>query len=302
MEKRILVVGGTGRLGQPVARQLKEDGYQVRVMARDVEKARKLFDESFEIVQGDVTDHDSLERALDGCHGVHISLNESMEQIGGGNVSAAAAKQGLERITYISGSPLTEEYKSYSFVRGKLAAEKAIRESGVPYTIFRPTWFMETLPELVQGGRATLLGKQPNKFRWAAAEDYARMVSTAYSLEEAANKCLVVNGPEAMDMGEALKRYCKAFHPEIKKVSSMPMWPIKIVAALLRNDELKLALEYMAFSQEVDESADDPTEANQLLGAPTTTLDAWLEKRKARLGAATSLFAAEHARDLQEAA
>jgi uncharacterized protein YbjT (DUF2867 family) len=48
MEKKILVVGGTGRLGQPVARQLKEDGYQVRVMARDVEKARKLFDESFD--------------------------------------------------------------------------------------------------------------------------------------------------------------------------------------------------------------------------------------------------------------
>jgi uncharacterized protein YbjT (DUF2867 family) len=225
-----------------------------------------------------------------------------MEQIGGGNVSAAAAQQRLERITYISGASVTEEYKSYSFVRGKLAAEKAIRESGVPYTIFCPTWFMETLPELVQGGRATLLGKQPNKFYWVDAEDYARMVSTAYSLEGAANKRLFIHGPGAMDMQEGLERYCKAFHPEIKKVSSMPMWPIKIVAALLRNDELKLAVEYMAFSQEVDESADDPTEANQLLGAPTTTLDEWLEKRKARLGAATGLFAADHARDLQEAA
>ncbi len=302
MQKKILVVGATGRLGQPVARQLKEDGFQVRVMARDIEKASTLFDESFEIVQGDVTDPESLERALDGCHGVHISLNESMEQVGGENVSAAAAKQGLERITYISGSPLTEEYKSYSFVRGKLAAEKAIRESGVPYTIFRPTWFMETLPELVQGGRATLLGKQTNKFRWVAAEDYARMVSTAYSLEETANKCLIVRGPEAMDMHEALERYCEAFHPEIKKVSSMPMWPIKIVAALQRNDELKLALEYMAFSQEVDESADDPTEANRLVGAPTTTLDAWLDKRKARLGAATDLSAADRDHDLRAAA
>jgi nucleoside-diphosphate-sugar epimerase len=46
MQEKILVLGGTGMLGQPVARRLKEDGYQVRLLVRDVEKARKLFDES----------------------------------------------------------------------------------------------------------------------------------------------------------------------------------------------------------------------------------------------------------------
>jgi uncharacterized protein YbjT (DUF2867 family) len=48
VQKKILVLGGTGMLGQPVARRLKEDGCQVRLLVRDVEKARKLFDESFE--------------------------------------------------------------------------------------------------------------------------------------------------------------------------------------------------------------------------------------------------------------
>ena len=64
MEKNVLVTGATGKLGQSVARHLKEDGFQVRVMTRDKDKASKLFDESFEIVVGDVMDPNSLEKAL----------------------------------------------------------------------------------------------------------------------------------------------------------------------------------------------------------------------------------------------
>lgn len=75
MQKIILVIGATGMLGEPVARRLKEENFQVRVMTRDINKARKRFDKTFEIVAGDVTDTTSLEKALDGCFGVHISIS-----------------------------------------------------------------------------------------------------------------------------------------------------------------------------------------------------------------------------------
>ncbi len=65
MQKTILVIGATGMLGEPVGRRLKEDNFQVRVMTRDINKARKTFDKAFEIVVGDVTDTTSLEKALD---------------------------------------------------------------------------------------------------------------------------------------------------------------------------------------------------------------------------------------------
>jgi hypothetical protein len=42
------------------------------------------------------------------------------------------------------------------------------------------------------------------------------MVSTAYRLEDAANKRFLVLGPEAIRMHEALRRYCAVFHPDIK--------------------------------------------------------------------------------------
>jgi len=73
MDKTVLVIGATGTLGEPVARHLKEDGFRVRVMTRDSNKAQGMFDETFDIVVGDVMDAGSLEELLDGCFGVHIS-------------------------------------------------------------------------------------------------------------------------------------------------------------------------------------------------------------------------------------
>ena len=84
MQKTILVIGATGTLGEPVARCLKEDGFHVRVLTRDKNKAKKLFDESFEITEGNVTDVQSLEQPLKGCWGVHINLTpRDIEELGG---------------------------------------------------------------------------------------------------------------------------------------------------------------------------------------------------------------------------
>ena len=75
----ILVVGGTGMLGEQVARQLLRDGFEVRLLARDVERARTLFGPDFEYFAGDVDNPHAIERALEGCTGVHISLRGSSD-------------------------------------------------------------------------------------------------------------------------------------------------------------------------------------------------------------------------------
>src|SRR5690242_18284301 len=103
MQKIILVIGGTGVLGQPVARCLKESGFGVRIMTRDLQNAHKVFDKPFEIFAGDPMDPDCLEEALDGCHGVHISLPTEVEQPVAEMVAKVAFKHGVERISYISG-------------------------------------------------------------------------------------------------------------------------------------------------------------------------------------------------------
>ena len=281
MQKRILVLGGTGMLGKPVVQRLKEDGFQVRVLARDVEKAKAQFDGSIEILQGDVTDMHRLESALEGCYGVHISVGGEVDQVSAENVAALAPQLGLEQITYISGATVAEKNRWFPMVAQKLDAEKAIRACGVAHTIFCPTWPMEQLPRFARNGKPSLIGKQPLPVHFFAAQDLAHMVSKAYQLEEAKNKRFYVYGPEAMTMKTALERYCARFHPVVEKISVMPLWPAKLLGALTGNEMLKFASGLMAYFDKAPETG-EPSETNEVLGAPETTLDAWMESLKSK--------------------
>jgi uncharacterized protein YbjT (DUF2867 family) len=135
------------------------------------------------------------------------------------------------------------------------------------------------LPRFVVGGRATLIDEQPIPWHWFAARDLGRMVANAYQREAAVNKRLYVHGPEQLTMKEALERYCQTFHPEITLVSVMPIETARSMAAATGNEMLKFFAELMAYFQRVGEP-DNPKEANQILGAPTTTLADWIEQKK----------------------
>ena len=141
---------------------------------------------------------------------------------------------------------------------------------------------MEQLSRLAMGGKPLIIGDRPIPWHWFAADDLARMVSNAYQREEAMNQRLVIHGPQAMTMVEAMEQYCQAFHPEVESVSMMPIDAAKSMAASTGNDMLMFFAELMAYFDKVGEMG-DPSEANQLLGAPTITLDEWIERRKAQM-------------------
>jgi uncharacterized protein YbjT (DUF2867 family) len=278
MERTILVIGATGMLGEPVARRLQADSYRVRVLARSPDKARARFGDPFEVVGGDVQDLTSLGRALDGCQGVHINLPgfPPLEVDGTANVARCAARAGVARLTYLSGASVATrrpENAWFPLTRAKLDAEAAIRAAGVPYTIFQPTWFMESLRRFVRGNWAGVIGRMPLPYHWVAASDYARIVSRAYDTAAAANKEFPVFGPEAYTMREALTRYCAIAYPNVR-VRAIPFWLAWIIAILGRQKELRAALPILRYCEKLGEE-EDPAEANALLGAPTTTLDEW---------------------------
>ena len=277
MEKKILMVGGTGLLGAPTSHCLKESGFGVRVMTRDTQKARGIFDDSFELVAGDPTDPGCLGEALHDCYGVHISLPTEVEREVAEMVARLAPRFGLQRISYISGATVAEEHRWFEMVDRKFLAEQAIQESRIPYTIFCPSWVMEILPRFINQGRAAVFGKQPYPYHWITARDIARMVCTAYELGEAGNKRFILLGPEAIPMAEALRRYCAVFHPEIKEVSSMPFWLVKLLAITTHNKELKGAGDMMAYFEKIGEQSSSLANDIGILGAPAITLDQWLE-------------------------
>lgn len=282
MLEKILVIGGTGLLGAPVVRHLLASGFNVRLLAHDPDKAQAMFNGTVEIVAGDVTEVGGLEKAIDGCSGIHISVGGPVDQLSAENVASLSPQQGVQRISYVSGATVFEQNRWFPMTEQKLNAEQAIRECGVPFTIFCPTWPMEQLPRFAMGGKPLIIGDRDIPYHWFAADDLARMVTNAYREESAANKRLIIHGPEPISMTEALSRYCQVFHPEVESVSLMPIEAAKATAASTGNNMLAYFASLMAYFEKVGELG-DPSGANQLLGAPSITLDQWIHQRKSAL-------------------
>ena len=97
-------------LGKPVALELMRAGFPVTLLARDVEKMKRLFPNA-SVVKGDVFDLASLEAAMKGNEIVYANLSIAQssrkndpqpEREGVANIIAAAKKSGIKRIGYLS--------------------------------------------------------------------------------------------------------------------------------------------------------------------------------------------------------
>jgi len=284
--KIILIIGGTGMLGKPVAQQLKADGFNVRLLARNPEKAQKLLGSGYEIVKGDVDNHAALKEAMTGVDGVHISLKggpteadfDRMDHLAVRDIAQIAKDKNVGRVTLISAYAVSKEKADTPESKSKLKGEAALKSSGVPYTIFRASWFMESLPLFVQGKSMSLIGNQIHPLHWIAAEDYARMVSKSYQTDETLNKELYIFGPESYTMGEAMKIYTEIAAPE-SKVSPISTKMLSILGTLTFNTEWKSMATLMRHYERHGEDG-SPEEANRLPGMPTTTLKEWCEKNR----------------------
>jgi uncharacterized protein YbjT (DUF2867 family) len=168
------------------------------------------------------------------------------------------------------------ENRWFPMIDNKFRAEQSIISSGIPYMIFRPGWFFETLALMVRDGKAMILGKQPHPAHWVAADDFARMVTRAYQLDEAKNRIFFILGQESFTMRDLLEKYCRELHPEIRKVSHVPIGMLKVIAALTGNRELKDAASMFSYFEKVQERG-NPDETNRLLGKPGITFEKWIQ-------------------------
>ena len=83
-------------------------------------------------------------------------------------------------------------------------------------------------------------------------------------------------------MKDLLQDYCSHCYPEIKKVSTIPLGIIKLIATLSRNHELKEAVSMFAYFEKVKEMG-DANETNNLLGKPTISFYEWIDRQKSRV-------------------
>jgi len=281
MTSTILILGGTGIVGRGVAKQLLADGYTVRILTRDGAGAKKVLGGDYEVIEGDMTDPACLEFALVGCDGVHISLpsghNEATLQKIQVGVTASVAKLavalGIKHITYVSGYLVSAPFAHIPAEKAKLDAERAIIQSGAGYTIFRPTYFADLLPNFIQGARASIFGKQPHPIRFLTIADFAKIVSVAHQIG-ATNKAYFVCGKEALTFEQALSLVTQKIAPSAK-VTHAPFWMMGMMNRLFLKGELTEILALMRATEQVGEMGYSPDEAYRVFGEPTSTIAGW---------------------------
>ena len=274
---KILVIGASGLLAGPVIRKLDERGYDLRLFSRSVKPS--MFVNDYEIAQGDVFNVADLEKAVSGCDAVHISLASADDVKAVSNIIEVSKRNGVRRISLVSGCTVAEENRWFKFTDDKFRTEQMIMQSGLSWYIFRPTWFFESLPMFVRNGKASVLGRLTDRYHWVAADDLGTMVADAYSTTGAENRIYYVYGPERYTMKEMLEKYCSALHPEIKSVGETPLLPLRIIAFLTRNRQLKFAASLFGYFEKVHEP-EVPEADLALLGRPATDFDTWVRSKK----------------------
>ena len=146
--KRILVTGATGQQGGATVRQLLNNGWSVRGLSRNPNSpaAQTLAKAGAEVVQGDLDDRNSLDRALDGVYGVFSFPNMTLgieAEVRHGKTMADAAKA-AEVQHFVQGSVGGVERNSgIPHFESKWQVEEYVRSLGLPATFLRPVYFME---------------------------------------------------------------------------------------------------------------------------------------------------------------
>lgn len=278
MEKiKVLVIGASGLLAGPVIRKLDEKGFDLRLFSRSVNPS--MFVNDYDIMRGDVFNIADLEKAMNGCDAVHISISTDDDVRAVTGIVEMAKKKEIRYISLISGCTVSEENRWFKFIDDKMKIEQIVIQSGLSWFIFRPTWFFESLGMFVRNGKASVLGRLTDRYHWVAADDMGKMVAEAYSTPGAEDRVYFVYGPERYTMKEMLGKYCGALHPEIKTVNETPLLPLKIIAFLTRNRKLKFAVSLFGYFEKVKEP-EVPEADLALLGRPATDFDSWVRSKQ----------------------
>lgn len=149
-DRIVLVAGATGRQGGAVVRHMLPKGWRLRALTRNPKSyaARQLAEKGVELVEGDMDDPASLERAARGVYGIYsvqdfwtVGARREVQQ--GKNLADVAKKAGVEHLVYSSVGG-AERNTGITHWETKWVVEKHLRSLNLPVTVLRPASFMET--------------------------------------------------------------------------------------------------------------------------------------------------------------
>jgi uncharacterized protein YbjT (DUF2867 family) len=221
----ILVVGGTGFVGTKVVHALRAAELPVRALARRPEKQDQLRSWGCEVVQGDMTDAESLKRAVEGATTVvHLVAlppfadADAIERVmvqGTRDLVESAKQAGVTRLVLQSALGTEEGREIAPYYHAKWEEEQAVKYSGIEHVIFRPSFIFGRdgglLVQQIKVARYSpvtpILSRHRMQPIWV--EDVASLFAAAVS-SEPPNRTFDVGGPDRPTWAELHEQIRKA--------------------------------------------------------------------------------------------
>ncbi len=265
----LLVTGGTGFVGAYILEALekKMPRNQVRVFSREGADLDKLRSQGYDTATGSVTNMEEVRRAMQGVDAViHLvaiiretpSRGQTFDLVmgeGTENVVKAAKEAGVKRFIFMSALGATN--MSTPYFSNKMRGEEAVKTSGIPYTIFRPSFqigaggeFTDLLKQLTMFPIVPVLGPGNYPVQPMYVRDMARYFAQALEDERYASQTFEVGGPQVFEYNDMIRQTLEAqgkkgvlFHSPLSLVR--PMIPIidKVMPKLITKDQFTMLLE-----------------------------------------------------------
>ena len=224
---KVLVTGGAGVVGKALCRELQERGGCVRVLSLPGDNLVRSLPAGVEVFSGDVSDYGSIRPAFDGVDAVfHLAavllstdpaVFERVNAGGTRNVVSACQDAGVRRLLYVSSISVTYPVRT-PYGESKLAGEEAVKNSGLDWTIVRPTLVIGDGGGIEFRMYADYVCKFPvyplpgggvAKKRPVRSVDLVKGIAAAGLAGEAVGKTYALAGPEVMSMAEMARRVLK---------------------------------------------------------------------------------------------
>ena len=201
---KIVVIGGTGRIGSKTVAILRQGGHEVVAASPQI---------GINTITGE-----GLKEAMAGARVVIDLANspsfedkavlEFFETSGRNLLAAEAAAGGIRH--HVALSIVGTDRSDNGYFRAKVAQEKLIETSGIPYTIIRSTQFLEFLGGIAaSSANGNIVRISPGLFQPIAADDVAAIVADV-ALAAPRNGIVEIAGPERAPFNEIVARYLKA--------------------------------------------------------------------------------------------
>ena len=237
----LLIIGGTGTLGRQVVLQALTKGYHVRCMVRNFRKANFLKEWGVELVYGDLSRPETIPLCLKGINAIiDASTSRTNEQNSLKKVDwegklcliKAAKIAGIKRFIFFSAQSV-EQFNTIPLMKTKNGIEAKLRQSGIPYTIFRLTGFYQGLIEQyaipILENLPIWVTNESISVSYMDSQDIAKFCLRALQIPQTLNQTFLLSGSRSWASSEIIN-LCEQLAGQEAKVQKIPLSFLKFVS------------------------------------------------------------------------